>query len=465
MPVLGGVETSLGIRADSRVTFSPDGKRMAYMRTDAVESGISVNLVVSNVNGTNSQSINSRGDGLAYQGGTPAWSPDGKIIVLPLLSTEGRPRQMKLFAFQVADGAESTLTSYNWRFVKDVKWLPDGSGLIINARDEGGAPELPVQIWHVPLTGGVPRRITNDLNTYWRMDLSADGRTLMVLQMQQTSSLWVAPTENPSAPTQVTRGTIDRYDARVGLSLTPDGRLVYSADVSGKTDLWSVKTDGSDLKQLTDNSHSDIFPAVTPDGRFIVYESGRDGAQHIWRADIDGRNATRLTNGTSDRTPICSRDGQWVIYVAREADRIPKLRKVPIGGGESIQLTSEYGMYPAISPDGKTIAYFYMDMKGEHRRRHIKLIPAEGGAPIKTFTAPPNFGLVLRWAPSGDSLTYRAGNATAIWRLPLDGSPPSPLMTLAGQHLYDFNYSPDGRQLAYSSGPDLSDVILIRHFN
>lgn len=465
IPVLGGVETALGIRSNSPVTFSPDGNRIAYMRSDAVETGVSINLVVANVNGTNVQTINSRSDGMAYQGGTPAWSPDGKIIVLPLLSTEGRPRPMKLFAIRATDGAESLLTSHSWRFVKDVKWLPDGSGLIINGRDEATAPELSIQIWHVPLPGGAPRRITNDLNNYWRMDLSADGRTLMALQLQQTSSLWIAPTENPSAAKQVTRGMIDRYDGTLGISLTPDGRLVYVGHAGGKRDLWSVKTDGSDVKQLTDNTHNDIFPSVTPDGRYIVYESGRDGAQRIWRADIDGRNPTQLTNGQYDRTPICTPDGQWVIYVSRDPDNTYKLRKVPIGGGEPTKLTDEYAMYPAISPDGKTIAYFYMDTKGEQRRRFIKLISINGGAPINTLVAPQNFGNVLRWPPVGDSLTFRAGNATAIWRLPLDGTPPSPLLTLSDEHLYDFNYSPDGRQLAYASGPDVSDVLVIKHFN
>jgi Tol biopolymer transport system component len=143
---------------------------------------------------------------------------------------------------------------------------------------------------------------------------------------------------------------------------------------------------------------------------------------------------------------------------------MPKLRKVPIGGGEPIALTDEYALYPAVSPDGKTIAYYYMDTKGEQRRRNIVLISAQGGAPIKTLPAPTNFGLVLRWHPKGDALSYRDGQSTGIWRLPLDGTPASAVVNLSGDHLYDFCYSPDGRQLAYASGPDVSDVILIKQF-
>ena len=469
MPVLGGVETSLQIRADSPVTFSPDGKRMAYMRTDAVASGIMVNLFTSNTNGTDVQAVFSRSNTNAYQGGSPAWSPDGKTIALPLLVGEGRDRHSKLLGFAVADGAESTLTPQRWEFIKDVKWLPDGSGLIINARQETTTPDPAAQIWHVSLTGAEPRRITNDLNNYWRIGLSADGATLMALRLQRPSNLWIAPADNPSAAMQVKRGAIDGFEGSLGLSLAPDDRLIYVALLNGRRNLWSIKTDGSDLKQLTDDFSSEIFPSATADGRFIIFQSGRDGGQHIWRMDADGRNHTRLTNGSYDGWPACSPDSKWVFYSARDANAppgttVPTLRKVPIGGGESIALTTEYAMYATVSPDSKSVAYFYMDTKGEQRRRLVKIISAQDGAPIKSLTAPKNFLSIMRWSPSGDSLTYRASGTTSLWRLPLDGTAPSPLMNLSHEHLYDFCYSPDGRQLAYASGADLNDVILIKHF-
>jgi Tol biopolymer transport system component/DNA-binding winged helix-turn-helix (wHTH) protein len=461
MPVFGGVETALSTRADTPVTFSPDGKRMAYVRVDAVGGEIVVNLLTANPDGTGVEVLNSRdGRGNVYQYGTPAWSPDGKMIALPFLVREGGRTYMKVVGVGIADRAESTLTS-GWRFIKDVAWLPGSDGLVINARDEASAPELAMQIWRVPLTGGKAQRITNDLNTYTRIGISGDGTSLMAVQSHWTTSLWIAPAENPSARTQVTRGTIDRRDGNLGLSITRDGgRLIYIGDLSGKRDLWSINTDGSDLRQLTDGPHKNGFPAVTPDGRYVVFESTRDGAHNIWRADADGRNATRLTRGSYDSEPTCSPDGKWVIYVSEEG-RIPKLRKIPIGGGEPIPLTDEFAQHPTFSPDGKVIAYHRIDAQ---RRRDVVLIPAQGGAPIKTFPSPKNYGSVMRWAPAGDSLSYRDNTLTAIWRLPLDGAPPSPVMNLRGEQLYSFCYSQDGRRLAYASGPNLSDVIVIKGF-
>lgn len=464
MPVLGGVETALPVRADCPVTFSPDGKRMAYARVDAVGTETEMSLLVANPDGTGEEVIHSRPGGVTYQNGAAAWSPDGKTIALPILVEEGERNYMKVIGVRVADHVELTLTKQRWRWIKDVSWLPDGSSLIINARDEASAPELAMQIWRVPLAGGEPSRLTNDLNNYMRSSVSTDGSTLIALQTQWTSSLSIAPAENPSAAAQVTHGTLDRYDGNLGLSMAPDGRLVFVSHLSGKRDLWSVNADGSGLKQLTDRSHTDTYPAVTSDGRYVVFESSYDRTNSIWRIDADGRNPVQLTHGRYDAEPVCSPDGKWVFYVGNDDGGNPRLRKVSIDGGDPVSLTEDFAQHPTISPDGKVIAYYFMD-KQRRERREFVLIPVQGGAPLKTMPAPKNFGSILRWAPSGDSLTYRDNTLTGLWRLPLDGTPPTALMNLRGQRIHTFTYSQNGRQLAYASGPNLSDVVMLKRFN
>ena len=314
-----------------------------------------------------------------------------------------------------------------------------------------------------PERGRAQDRITNDLNNYTRIGLSADGRALIALEVDWTSGLWVAPANNPAGASQVTRGTADRRDGNQGLSLTPDGRIIFVSVASGRRDLWVVNTNGTGLTQLTDGPHTDIHPAVTPDGRYIVFESSREGAHSIWRMDADGRNPTRLTRGAYDAQPACSPDGKWVVYVTHDGG-VPKLRKVPIEGGDPVLLTDEYAMHPTISPDGKVIAYYRMDME-KRERREIVIIPFQGGAAIKTLPVPKNFGSFMRWAPSGDALTYRANAYSILWRLPLDGKPPSTLTVLRGEQMFFFCYSNDGRRLAYASGPNLSDLVLITNFN
>ncbi|HET8783526.1 MAG TPA: winged helix-turn-helix domain-containing protein [Pyrinomonadaceae bacterium] len=462
IPVLGGVETALGFRSDGRVTFSPDGKRMAYVRGTVDETGgVFVNVFVANVNGTEEKALNWQGGGTSYQGGAPAWSPDGKVVAVSMLFKEGNRSYYNVLALGVDDGTNSTLIS-QWRSIRDVNWLPDGSGLIFNGLNEG-AEGPGMQIWHVPLKGGEPRRITNDLNNYVYCAMSEDGTKLIAAQIQWTSGLWIGPAENPTAATQLTTGTIDRHDGDGGISMTHDGRIVYISNHSGKRNLWSINSDGSGVKQLTDAPPSHHDPSMTPDGRYIVFETSRDGGHNIWRVDADGRNPRRLTRGRFDSQPTCSRDSKWVVYVGNEDEKTPKLYKVSIDGGDSVRLTDEFGMQPEYSPDGKTIAYYRMNQK-QRDQRHFVIIPAEGGAAIKTIPVPKNFGSETHWDPSGNALCYRTSTLNGIGRQPLDGTEASTIVSLRDR-LYTFSFSLDGRRLAYASGPNLGDVILFTGFN
>jgi Tol biopolymer transport system component/DNA-binding winged helix-turn-helix (wHTH) protein len=466
IPVLGGVETALPIRADCAVAFSPDGKKMSYLRTGVIAgTRIVTSLLIANADGSGEEEIYTLSEDHSYQSGTPAWSPDGKTIAFSVIAKEDKRPFMKVIGIGVYDRKEVTLTPtpQQWRQIGDVSWSPDGESLIINGRAASATPEATMQLWRVPLNGGEPRRITNDLNTYMNAALSTDGSTLLAVQVQWTAGLWTAPSGNPSSATPLTRGTIDRRDGYLGLSIMPDGRVVYASSISGKVDLWSVNADGSGVKQLTDVKHNDLFPAVTPDARYIVFQSTRDGPYSIWRVDADGRNPVKLTPGPYDKDAVCSPDGKWVIYAAQEDDtRKPTLRKVSIDGGEPIPLTDEFAQHPTISPDGKLIAYHRID---EQRKHWIVIIPAEGGAPIKVMPVPKNFGLLMQWTPEGDAIAYQENTMAGLWKLPIDGTPPSQLIELRGDRLHYFRYSHDGRRLVYASGPTLMDVILVTKFN
>ncbi|HKR21726.1 MAG TPA: winged helix-turn-helix domain-containing protein [Pyrinomonadaceae bacterium] len=462
MPVFGGVETPLNIRANCAVAFSPDGGQMAYVRVDAVDGEIITNLILAKPDGTDVRVLNFRKvKDVSYQSGALAWSPDGKTIAVPFLTREGGATRYKVVGIALADGAESTLTE-GWRTIRDVVWLPDNRALVINARDEAST-EGGFQIWRVSLPNGEARRITNDLNNYARLAATNDGETLMVMQYQWTSSLWIAPAEDPESAMQVTRGTIDRRDGDLGLSLTPDGRLLHVANLGGKRDLWSVNSDGSNLKQLTDSSHTDLFPNMTSDGRYIVFESRCEGGHGLWRMDADGRNAIQLTPGPDDSQAAISPDGKWIYYVAT-IDRVPKLRKISIDGGTPVSMTDEFAQFPTVSPDGKLVAYHRMNLL-QRDQRDIVLLPTQGGPPAKSLPIPKNWGSLMRWAPGGDSLTYRDTSSSSLWRLPLDGTAPTQIMKVRGDRLHNFCYSHDGRRLAYAGGPNLSDVILITRFN
>jgi Tol biopolymer transport system component len=143
------------------------------------------------------------------------------------------------------------------------------------------------------------------------------------------------------------------------------------------------------------------------------------------------------------------------------------LWKVPVEGGEPTQLLVENALCSAVSPDGKTIAFVLR--RGGNANR-IGLVSFDGGEIVKTFDAVPETNSLsnnqnLEWTSDARAIYYIALNngVSNIWRQPVDGSPPSQVTQFATGRIFNFAYSPDGKQLALSRGFVDSDIVLIRN--
>src|SRR5205085_4287198 len=120
-------------------------------------------------------------------------------------------------------------------------------------------------------------------------------------------------------------------------------------------------------KQLTNDQFIKAGAAVSPDGRYVVFTTNRSGNVNIWRMDIDGNNLKQLTDGSSlDVEPIFSSDGKWVVFTSLRSGK-NALWKVSVDGGTAVELTETITRHPAVSPDGKLIACFFVDEKGKTR--------------------------------------------------------------------------------------------------
>lgn len=100
-----------------------------------------------------------------------------------------------------------------------------------------------------------------------------------------------------------------------GIAWTSDGRIAYFSFTVGETNLWLRNADGSNPRQLTSGMQASRGLAVSPDNRHIVFAAAQNGGKsNLWRAEIDGRNLTRLTDENGGVFPTISPDGNWVIY-------------------------------------------------------------------------------------------------------------------------------------------------------
>src|SRR6266704_2615674 len=97
----------------------------------------------------------------------------------------------------------------------------------------------------------------------------------------------------------------------------PGGKIVYASRGNGLGDIWTMEQDGRNQKQLTARARSNIHPSVTPDGRYIIFESTRTGgSRSTWRMDTNGGNLKQLTEGPQDNFPQSSPDGRWLVFAS-----------------------------------------------------------------------------------------------------------------------------------------------------
>ena len=459
IPVLGGAPRRLITDVDTAVALSPDGSQLTFVRVFPQRGEFG--LMLAKADGSDVRTLATRKLPDAYSHGSRlTWSPDGNMIALAAVTLTGRAPHT-LVAVPAAGGPEKPLTSQEWaNGVSDPAWLADGSGLVFEATEEGFFSS---QLWLLSYPGGEARRITNDLNSYSGVSLTADSHSLVTVQGEQLSSVWIAAEGKTELARQITAGTRN-IDGILGLAWAPDGRVVYSSHASGNLDLWIAGKDGSDPRQLTIDTHVDILPSVSPDGRTIVFVSDRSGAWNLWRIDIDGGNRRQLTSDF-DFSPEVSPDGKWVVYQSLRGSKW-MVWKVALEGGDPIPITHEKSFGPSISPDGKLIVIGFLDE--ELLRGRVAIIPFEGGQPIKILDIPRLSDITPRitWSADGRGLIYvdvRNG-VSNLWVEPLEGGEPNQLTQFTSDQIFNYAWSGDGKQLAVARGTVTSDVVLLSNF-
>lgn len=460
VPVLGGNPTQLITDIDSPVACSPDGRQLAFIRNYPDSGGAMTALVVADADGSEERQVASRKGQIVFSLIGPAWSPDGKSIACATVNYD-QGRRMNVVEVLASDGTERPVTDWRWANISALTWLSDGSGLLLAAAEPDS--QAGAQIWHISYPRGEARRITNDLNYYQGVNLTADARALVTIQSDQLLNIWVSKDGDPRHGEELEFAVGGVFGSLLGLSWTPDGKVVYASNESGNSDIWVVTSDGKDKKQLTIDSHTDHSPAVSPDGKQIVFISNRSGLAQVWRMETDGTNQTQLTSGDFKDRPRWSPDGRWIVYTSQGTGT--GLWKMPADGGEPIQLTDRRVRFPAISPDGRLISFELFDDKTS--RRVIAVMSFDGGPPVKTLEMTTTTRLwASQWTPDSSALRFVDSNADTsnIWEQPLAGGRPRQLTDFQSVILTDFAWSPDGKQLVYARGVVVSDVVLISDF-
>ena len=459
-PIQGGEGKRLLVGADSAVTFSPDGKQLAFVR-ESQASGES-SLVIANADGTGERVLAARKLPKYYAVEGPSWSPDGKLIATAANGADAK-FHFQIVTVNVETGAETPVSQQRWDWATKVAWLPNAKGIVAVGRDgqEGIQND---QLWLLDYPSGQAHKLLTDLNTYRGLSLDQTGKMLATVRSETRSSLWVIPPGDPSQARSITTDPGSQPGGD-GLDWTPDGRIVYTSLASGHKDLWIMNADGTQTKPLTTEPADNVSsPSVTADGQYVIFNSGRSGLPNIWRIGLDGKAPTRLTHGNLDLQPYCSPLENWVFFSQDSAGKRTISRVKTDGSGPPQSLSDQLTLYPVVSPDGKWVACLYQETLNAPQR--VAILPVTGGAPKQLLDIPAALTTSLRWHPDGNSLTYltRKDGAMNLWRQPLAGGTAEPITDFKTDRIFTYAWSRDGRTLACARGTINRDVIMISDF-
>lgn len=202
---------------------------------------------------------------------------------------------------------------------------------------------------------------------------------------------------------------------------SPDGRqIVFAWFVGDDYEIFVKGSDGSSVRQLTDNNVNDVTPTFSPDGERIVFRTEQGGAAGLFIMDAAGSNRRRLTTG-DDRNPEFFPDGETIIFERRIGGDID-IMKVGVDGGavQGVVTGANDDADPTVSPEGTKIAFERRSGAGAD----IRVANANGGAQSTVGTGNNNFAPGFSPHAGGVQIVFRrsVGSSHEIWRMNSDGS-------------------------------------------
>ena len=449
IPVRGGASTKIAVNVDGPPGISPDGMRLAFVRTYPGQHRDA--LIVTDIDGSAERELANRQHPDKFSFSGPSWSPDSKLIALG--AGRNSEAECAVIAVRSDSGALVELTPWQWAAVGGMVWKNDGRALIVSARS---LHSKVLRLWRLSYPDGGLQPLTDENNAYEEVTLAQNANALVTMKTYEVSDIWTVTSEG--ATERLTRAGHDGAD---GLAVTPAGRVIFTEGEYEQSILWSMNFDGSDRRRLSQNTG--FLPTASLDGRTVAYVSTAQGTHHVWLMQVDGQNNHQLTFGGGENYPSLSPDGHWVVYTSLAQGR-GTLWRIPTAGGEPIQITyTGISRRPVVSPDGSMIACtFRID---ESDKWKIAILPFNGGPAIKSFSLPFPYLQIIRWRSDSQALIYvdKREGAENLWQQPLDGSPPKQLTNFSEELV--LHHEQLAGKFFLSRGGRKRDAVLIRNFD
>ncbi|HUR97434.1 MAG TPA: winged helix-turn-helix domain-containing protein [Pyrinomonadaceae bacterium] len=451
MSIFGGVPQKVLEGTQGWMSLSPDGSKISYVRCPYTDDDYCSLYVADAFNGANEKKLVTRPR--PFRIGDNKISPDGKKVAFAEGQSRTSSNEFNLMVVDIGTGVESALTPEKFFNIAYLTWLPDQSGLLATAKQ---LPEPMNRIWYVSAADGETTKLTSDTQSYSRLDLDSTGSVLVSTTVEPDFRLMLFQTDAPTVAPRVL-GNANT------VAFAPDGRIYFSSDRTGNSEIWSVDQDGTDLHQLTNDPSQDVVPLVSADSKTIFFQSDRSGQLHLWRMNPDGTNQTQLTHAEGGVPLRISPDARWLYYRSALNNT---LRRVGLDTAEEELVLNAMGRNLVLSPDIKLGAY----TKRVGRETLLTVFTIPDAQVVKTWKigGAPNLAH-LAWSDDGRYFAYILANDPAelgaLWFQPLDTDVPKKIADLSGDEIAElsaFALSPDEKTFAVIKGSWKHDAVLLR---
>jgi TolB protein len=212
--------------------------------------------------------------------------------------------------------------------------------------------------------------------------------------------------------------------------------------------------------------YDDINPAWSPDGRYIVFSSDRDGVPQLWVYDVEAATTRQLTTFQARKSYSANwaADSASVVFHSGRGGKFEAFRLALAGEGETEaeELTRLRGYLssPSLSPDGSRIAFSAdVDDPNAHEIYVLELATGE----LTRLTDDPASDWSPVWSPDGERLAFVSDRRVRfdfdIYVMAADGSEPT-MQPDSFVHEYSPEWSPDGTRLLFFGGDQPKDFEL-----
>ena len=385
----------------------------------------------------------------------PVWSPDGRRIAF----SSNRDGKNKIYVMD-ADGSNVKRLTNNLADDVNPAWSPDGHRILFDSERDGN-----YEIYVMDADGGNQIRLTRNNAVDTTGAWSPDGSLIAFASNRDTG-----PPYNPynldiyvmNADGANVRRIVDDAEYDVGPQWSPDGRkILFVTGRNGNFDVYEMNADGTGQRNLTaDSDKSDGAPVWSIDGHNIAFSRRFEGTDQIFVMDSQGGNLKRVTyTAANNSSASWSPDGSKLIFHT-DRDGNYEIYMISVDG-ELNQLTDDPAddLSPDWSPDGNRIAF----SSNRNGKQHIYVMNADGSS-LAQITNSPAEDTEPAWAPDGKRIAFtslREGNKD-VYVIDADGSNRRRLTDHPGQDSSP-RWSVDGRILFTSNRGGQSDIYVMDH--